>query len=243
MQHKGVQLPTIEELRSFLTQRSVRFSESGIQNGVKLACEGGEVFVHYPKRGRVVVQGQTTELGQAVQAWSDSGFMPSEPHPDSPPANRSGLNHDVFIVYGHDTDAREQLELLLRRMNMNPIVLANLSPQGDTIIEKLEHYLGEHSNVGFACVLLTPDDEGHRKGADEEKQYRARQNTILELGMVLGRLGRKRVAILIKKSVETPSDIGGLLYVPFDERVHEVSSQLFRTLESAGYDPKTSGLT
>jgi predicted nucleotide-binding protein len=37
-------------------------------------------------------------------------------------------------------------------------------------------------------------------------QYRARQNAILELGMVLARLGRDRVAIFRKKEVEDPSD-------------------------------------
>src|SRR5690348_5537979 len=63
-------------------------------------------------------------------------------------------------------------------------------------IEKLERYLGEHGDVGFACVLLTPDDEGHEAGKPVQKKYRARQNVILELGMVLARLGRRRVLIL-----------------------------------------------
>jgi predicted nucleotide-binding protein len=89
-------------------------------------------------------------------------------------------------------------------MGLEPIVLANLPTSGDTVIEKLEHYLKEHGNIGFACVLLTPDDEGHKSGKPEEKKYRARQNVILELGMVLARLGRQRVAILTKESVETP---------------------------------------
>ena len=41
------------------------------------------------------------------------------------------------------------------------------------------------------------------------KHLRARQNVILELGMLLVRLGRKRVAILHKGSLELPSDITG----------------------------------
>lgn len=35
---------------------------------------------------------------------------------------------------------------------------------GTTIIEKLERYIGQIGNVGFACVTLTPDDEGHIAG-------------------------------------------------------------------------------
>jgi predicted nucleotide-binding protein len=127
-------------------------------------------------------------------------------------------------------------------MGLEPIVLQNLPTTGDTIIEKLERYLGQHQNVGFACVLLTPDDESHKIGRPEEKKYRARQNVVLEMGMVLSRLGRRRVAILIKGTVEQPSDIAGLIYIPFQERVDEVRNQLFRELQAAGYTPRTDAL-
>jgi predicted nucleotide-binding protein len=56
-------------------------------------------------------------------------------------------------------------------------------------------------------------------GESDKKKYRARQNVVLELGMVLARLGRKRVAILRKKTVEQPSEIDGLIYMSFDEKV------------------------
>ena len=102
--------------------------------------------------------------------------------------------------------------------------------------------VGENGNVGFACVLLTPDDEGHKAGRPEEKKYRARQNVVLELGMVLGKLGRRRVAIIHKQSVEQPSDIAGLIYIPFNERVDEVKTQLFRELQNAGFNPRSDGL-
>ena len=79
-------------------------------------------------------------------------------------------------------------------------------------------------------------------GHEEDVSYRARQNVILELGMVLARLGRSRVAILKKESVEDPSDIAGLVYLPFKERVDEVRSMLFRCLEDAGYQPDNAAL-
>ena len=77
-----------------------------------------------------------------------------------------GPDRRVFVVYGHDTAARDALELLLHKMGLEPIILQNLPAAGDTIIEKLESYLGEHANVGFACELLTPDDEGARCGEE-----------------------------------------------------------------------------
>ena len=96
--------------------------------------------------------------------------------------------------------------------------------------------------MGYACALLTPDDEGHEAGRPEQKKYRARQNVILELGMVLARLGRGRVAILHKESVELPSDINGILYIPFKERVNEARHKLFQELQAAGYELKATAL-
>ena len=135
------------------------------------------------------------------------------------------------------------MELLLHKMGLNPIVLANLIPDGDTVIEKLEKYLMDNRHVGYACVLLTPDDEGYPAGLSGSVQYRARQNVILELGMVLAQLGRERVAIFRKKEVEEPSDIAGLLYIPFDERPDEEASVLFRSLQAHGYSPKAEALS
>ena len=149
---------------------------------------------------------------------------------------------EIFIVYGHDTAARNELELTLRRMGFSPVVLGNVPAGGETIIEKLETYIGQSGKAKYACVLLTPDDEGHRTGAATEKKYRARQNVVLELGMVLARLGRKRVAILRKKTVEQPSDIDGLIYIPFDEHIDEIKVKLYQELQAAGYKPRVDAL-
>src|ERR1700694_464133 len=149
----------VDELRSFLNQHQVRFEEQEIQHGTSFKCKSGEIFNFYPKRGKVVVQGRPTALAQAVRDWSDSGSAPAT-FQEEGPATRGGMHRDIFVIYGHDDEARQGLELLLHRMGLNPIVLANLTPDGDTIIEKLEKYLGQRSNVGFACALLTPDDEG-----------------------------------------------------------------------------------
>lgn len=77
------------------------------------------------------------------------------------------------------------------------------------------------SVVGFAVVLATPDDEGYRKDRPDEKTNRARQNVVLELGMLLTKLGREKVAILLKdqETMERPSDIQGLIYIAFKENL------------------------
>lgn len=233
---------TVNELCDFLQQRGIKCEVRDVQYGKQIRITTGEIFTIYDS-GKVVPGGKVTPLRQEIEGWSTSGFEPicdgeqvDSGQPTAP------LSTEAFIVYGHDVGSRDALELMLRRMGLSPIVLANLAASGDTIIEKLEKYLRDSGNVGFACVLLTPDDEGHRSGASEEKKYRARQNVILEMGMALSRLGRKRVAILYKESVERPSDIDGLLYLPFKEQVSEVKPMLFRELKNAGYAPDGDAL-
>lgn len=228
-----------DELRDYLNQNKVRFDEDHIQNATRFRGPDGEVFCVYDT-GRFVPQGnRKSPLALAVGEWTSEAQSVSV---RTALVSVEPAGAPIFIVYGHDTSARDGLELLLRRMGLEPIILANLPAAGDTIIEKLERYLGEHGEVGYACVLLTPDDEGHKAGKTEDRKYRARQNVVLELGMVLARLGRPRVAILHKQSVELPSDIDGLIYISFQERLDEVKTQLFKELEAAGYKPKAAGL-
>lgn len=233
-----------DELREFLLERAVGFDEQEVPYGRKFKCEAGEVFVAYDS-GKVVCQGKPTELSTTVKNWKQpakGGQVQAKEKPAVVAPVVTAEDKPVFIVYGHDMAAREGLELVLHKMGLKPIVLENLPADGDTIIEKLEHFVGEHGNVGFACVLLTPDDEGHEAGKASQKKYRARQNVILELGMVLARLGRRRVLILIKESVEQPSDIAGLIYRRFKERVDELKGTLFKDLQEAGYKPDSKGL-
>ena len=125
---------------------------------------------------------------------------------------------------------------MLRRWKLEPLILDQLPSKGQTIIEKLEEYTGD---VGFAVVLATPDDEGHRKDNDDEKSYRARQNVVLELGMMLKQLGRARVAVLLKetKKMERPSDIAGLIYIPFKEDLQKEAGQsLAKEMAEQGYN-------
>lgn len=139
----------------------------------------------------------------------------------------------IFVVYGHDDMARMQLEALLRRWDLEPIILDQMASSGQTIIEKLEEYT---QNVEYAIVLATPDDIGRAKDAEEDK-YRVRQNVVLELGMFLAKLGREKVAILLReeKDFEKPTDIQGIIYIPFQKSVEEASVSLIRELAKQGY--------
>jgi predicted nucleotide-binding protein len=97
------------------------------------------------------------------------------------------------------------------------------------VIEKVE----AHSSVGFAIVLLTPDDEGALQG--EALQPRARQNVLLELGFFIGKLDRSRVCTLKVGNLEIPSDWRGVVDEAFDAS-GGWKQTVARELQAAGYD-------
>lgn len=102
---------------------------------------------------------------------------------------------------------------------------------GRTILEKFEKHAAD---AGYAVVLLTADDQGG-VASDSDLRPRGRQNVIFELGFFFGKLGRDRVAVLLGSGVEEPSDIRGLVYIPFDP-AGTWKHRLARELVGAGID-------
>jgi len=130
--------------------------------------------------------------------------------PNTTPA--TSKTNKVFIVHGHDSATKESVARYIEKIGLDPIILHEQPNGGKTIIEKFEVY----SDVGFAVILLTPDDVGCAKDNKANLKTRARQNVIMELGYFLGRLGRERVCALYKEGVEIPSDYQGVLYTEYD---------------------------
>ena len=194
------------------------------------------VKVNLYDSGRFTFGGPKSDFKAEVEEFvtvGQNGAATGSKRTPSQARDRQTDEKRVFIVYGHDTVARNGLELILRRVQVNPIILENIPGVGDTLIEKLESL----TEADFACVLLTPDDVGASRSAADNLRPRARQNVVLELGMVLSRLGRHRVAILVKgDDLEKPSDIDGLVYIPYENEVGEAATALGAALGSAGFD-------
>jgi len=204
-------------------------SEKELSNGTQLRLTNG-ALVNLFYTGNINVQGKNAEPIKKLL-----GLSPGHPVEYSVPSPKKQVKNEVFVVYGHDSDARTQLEAMLRRWHLTPLILDQLPSGGQTIIEKLEKYT---SDANFCIVLATPDDEGFRRGHEDEKALRARQNVVLELGMMLSKLGRDRVAILLKSEVkmERPSDIQGLIYISFKDDVKESALTLAKEMVAKGYD-------
>ncbi|MCL4109610.1 UNVERIFIED_CONTAM: hypothetical protein GTU68_049203 [Idotea baltica] len=120
----------------------------------------------------------------------------------------------------------------LSQLSLVPIVLHERPNCGQTIIEKFER----ESDVGFAVVLLSPDDCGYARSSGETSaKNRARQNVVLELGYFVGKLGRSKVCALRKGDTEVPSDFAGVVYTRFDD-AGAWRFSLGQELNAAGYE-------
>lgn len=161
---------------------------------------------------------------------------------EEPEVRMSGSTEDepgsgtIFVVHGHGENRKESVARLLHEaVDVPVVILHEQADQARTLIEKLEDVAAEAS---FAVILLTADDVGGRKpeeGTAPELGSRARQNVILEAGYFMGALGRSAVALLYEEGVELPSDMGGMLYTPFDSG-GAWKMRLGRELKAAGID-------
>ena len=137
----------------------------------------------------------------------------------------------IFIVHGSDTLRAESVaHTVTRATGRETVILREQANLGQTLIEKFEQHAQQ---VSYAIIILTPDDKGCR--ADEsDTRPRARQNVIFEMGYFFGLIGRRKVSALLYPGVEKPSDIDGIIYIPFDDG-GAWKSDLFRELHYAGF--------
>lgn len=150
----------------------------------------------------------------------------------SPPETTVQLSRRVFLVHGHHDGLLHEVARYLEKLKLQPIILREQPSSGRTIIEKFVDF----ADVGYAVVLLTPDDRGGTvKALFEDQRLRARQNVILELGYFLGRLSRNRVTALHMGDVEIPSDYSGVAFVGVDDR-GAWRLELARELKASGLD-------
>lgn len=163
-------------------------------------------------------------LNEDLVDLSSSEEMEAMSSPESPKSQ----SNRVFVVHGHDEGARESVARFLEKLGLEAIILHEQANRGRTVIEKIEGY----RDVGFAVVLLTPDDQGCVKGGQLEP--RARQNVLLELGYFIGHLGRHKVCALKRGQVDIPSDFAGVVWTSMND--DSWKQALSRELADAGYE-------
>lgn len=192
-------------------------------------AKSGEILNWWPSKGTLQFQGKNTDkfMTELLKSLSEEPPVASVAKATTP--------QKIFIVHGHDQEAREQLELTLMKLGLAPFILQNVDGGGGTIIESLEQSIYKESALGI--VLMTPDDFGYSKSqTDAEKQPRARQNVVLELGMIMAALTRKKTVIVRKRGpLEMPSDTMGILYCEYDKHIKEIVPKLAQRLGELGF--------
>jgi predicted nucleotide-binding protein len=230
---------SLEDLQGLLSEIAGDWSSGGNDKHTFRTKEGG-ILNWWESKGTVQLQGSDAgrlkirgalEVGSVYDSGTNAGTTPHV------------QKRRIFIVHGHDTEARDQMELALHRLSLDPFILMNNSGGGLTIIEALEGQIGKDYSTDFGIVLMTPDDFGYAKMDGKEKlEPRVRQNVLLETGMLLSSLTRARIAIVVKGHVDIPSDLQGIIRLGYNDHIREIVPKLCQRLRDAGFDIDTSKL-
>jgi predicted nucleotide-binding protein len=245
-------LGKIEELERLIADRGFEGEWEELSNhAYQFTSTDGAILNFYPNKtvqfqgAKVAKAALEVGVAKAILEWKPPAKSLSTVAIAQPAHHKSGENKRVFVVHGHDVTAREQLELILHRLGLDPFVLANTGGGGLTLIEALEKEIGPQAGqCRFGIVLLTPDDMGYAKSQGSDKaEPRARQNVVLEMGMLLAALRRPSVVILKKGHLEVPSDVHGIIYIGFNDHVKETVPKLVERLNEAGFNLDTTAIS
>lgn len=178
------------------------------------------------------------------QSWANSTISPAVGIHQGAKAKESltppAKTEKIFIVHGHDDVAKIYVHHFLNQLTgIDAVVLHEQGNSSQALIEKLEKAADE---IGYAVILLTPDDIGRAK-TDTELESRGRQNVIFEMGYFMALLGRDKVAVLHQNDVAEPGDIRGMLYIPFNSFSNDWKGKLAGELKNAGFRVDLTVLT
>jgi len=136
----------------------------------------------------------------------------------------TGQASRVFITHGSANDWREVQSFIEKDVELPTLELAQEPNQGRTVLQKLDQ---ESSRCSFAVIVMTGDD------VDSDGNLRARENVMHEIGYFQGKYGMKAVCLLHEEGTNIPSNIHGLVYIPFTkDTVSATFSLLQRELKS-----------
>ena len=145
---------------------------------------------------------------------------------DGSPVNPRGTSAGpVFIGHGRNPLWLAVRSYLEKDCGLQVICFESESRTSKSVVSVLEQILLQ---VGFAVIILTAED------ATADGQLRARQNVIHETGLAQGRLGFNKVVILKQDGVEELTNLGGLQYLSFKDRIEQSFYDLGKVLKREG---------
>src|ERR1035437_2080694 len=135
---------------------------------------------------------------------------------------------DIFIIHGHDVQNALMLSHIIQNeFKLNPIGIFLKPGQSSSILNKFEI----HANTcSFAFALFSKDDIIKK---ENEEYSQARPNVVFESGWLTGRLGRKRIVLLLQREIKIHSDYVGISRIEFDKNIEEKFKEIKNELEAA----------
>ena len=133
----------------------------------------------------------------------------------TPSAASSSAKRRILVVCGADDEMKKAITSALSKLWLIPVLLCEEPSHGRKLLERSADY----ADVGFAVVLLSPDDFAYAKNEDSTtRKLRPRQEVVFELGYLLGKLGKANVLVFFKECLnfEPPTDFEGMKTVAFD---------------------------
>ena len=124
------------------------------------------------------------------------------------------IENRVFISHGRSNDWMKVQAFIEKDIQLKSLELAQEYNGGRTIIEKLED---NSRKCTSAVIVMTGEDQA------EESELRVRENVMHEIGYFHGLYGRQSVILLHEDGVNIPSNLAGVVYVPFPKSSIEAS--------------------
>jgi predicted nucleotide-binding protein len=142
----------------------------------------------------------------------------------------SVISKNIFIVHGHDELNKLRLYQLLKdEFQLNPFIMSFKPGESRHLLDKFEFNAKQCS---YAIALLTKDDIVERE--KDVKLWQARPNVIFEVGWFIGKLGRKRLLILLQQGTNIHSDYDGVSRIQFNNDIKDKFLDIKKELEAVG---------
>lgn len=131
----------------------------------------------------------------------------------------------IFISHGRSKDWLEVQAYIEKDIKIQTLELAQEPNKGRTVLQKLTE---EADRCSYAVIVMTGDDDLG------EGSPRVRENVMHEIGFFQGKYGLQNVTLLYEEDTNIPSNIHGLVYIPFPKGyVHATFGALQREISAA----------
>ncbi|MCB1034038.1 MAG: nucleotide-binding protein [Acidobacteria bacterium] len=135
-------------------------------------------------------------------------------------------NGNVFLIHHPSCRLLARTRGFLEEIGLHPVELPSHSEPQLTLVERFEDYASD----AYAVILLSrqPAD-----GANGPARF-ADRDLLVQAGFMAGKLGRRKVALLVEDELEVPAQCSDFLCIPIDD-IGIWKFALMRDLVVAGF--------